>query len=175
MRPRTLIAALSAAASIVIIGGISVAQDHAAMGPGHMPPMQQMQERHEHMLADLRTVLRIRPDQETAFKAVLDSMPHASAAEPPAPPAANLTTPQMFALHDQMEATMKAKADKHRTAILALYNVLSPDQQQTFDALMRMHHGMGAMHGGMMMMGHGMGGGHMGGPHMDGPMGGPPH
>ena len=169
MRPRTIFAALSAAASLLVVGAVAVAQDHPGMPPGHM---QQMQEQHARMLGDLHAVLQIRPDQEAAFKAL-----QASLTPPPAPPAAHamppadITTPQMFAMIDQHEAAMKAHLDHHRDAILALYNVLSPEQRKAFDAVMR-HHIQGAM-GGM----HGMAMEHMG--HMGmgmpgGPMGGPP-
>ena len=165
MRPRTIIAALSAAASLLVVGAIAVAQEHPGMPPARM---QQMQEHHARMLGDLHAVLQIRPDQEAAFKALQDSM-----TPPPAPPAAHamppadITTPQMFAMIDQHEAAMKAHLDRHRDAILALYNVLSPEQKKAFDAVMRHH-----VHGAMAGM-HGMAMGHMGGM-PGGPMGGPP-
>ena len=176
MRPRSIIAAVSAA-SLLVVGAIAVAQDHPGMPPGHM---QQMQQHHARMLGDLHAVLQIRPDQEAAFKAFQDSMtPPPAPAEARAMPPGDITTPQMFAMIDQHEAAMKAHLDSHKAAILALYGVLSPDQKKAFDAVMRQHiHGMmGGMHGmGMGHMGMGrMGGmGHMGMGGPGGPMGGPP-
>lgn len=176
MRPRTIVAAVSAAASLLVVGAIAVAQEHPGMPPGHM---QQMQEHHARMLGDLHAILQIRPDQEAAFKALQDSIkPPPAPAEARAMPAGDITTPQMFAMIDQHEAAMKAHLDSHKAAILALYGVLSPDQKKAFDAVMRQHiHGMmGGMHGmgmgHMGMMGHMGQMGGMGGP--GGPMGGPP-
>jgi len=168
MRPRTIFAALSAAAALTIVAGaagIAGAQDHPGMGP---PDMHQMQTMHARMLEDLRTVLRIRPDQEAAFKTFQDAL-SAPPPAPPPPPSADLTTPQMLAMAAQHEAEMKARLDRHTAAVLALYGVLSPDQQKALDALVRMHHMAGGMHGGPMGPGHmAM---HM---EMHGPMGGPP-
>ena len=130
------------------------------MGQG----MHQMQELHARMLEDLRAVLRIRPDQEAAFKSFQEAL-SPPPPEPHMPPSADLTTPQMLAMAAQHEAEKKARLDRHSAAVLALYAVLSPDQQKALDALVRMHHMFGAMHGGPMD------GEHMG---MPGPMGGPP-
>ncbi|MBS0411586.1 MAG: Spy/CpxP family protein refolding chaperone [Proteobacteria bacterium] len=166
----------------------SLAQDHAAAPPpagaeeGHHhhgwgDPAEHaaMMARHlEHEAARLRDILQLRPDQEGALHAFLDSM------KPPADmmermrkdhdEAEHLTTPQrldrMLAKMDEHHAHMVA----HIEAVKRFYAQLSPAQQKAFDAMGPMMHGR---HG---MGGPGMGGHHgpMGGPPDDGPMGGPP-
>ncbi len=178
MSVKTLIAAGCAAAALLAASAVAIAQEGPPpMGPPSAEMQQHMQEHHARMLADLRTVLRIRPDQEAAFKAFADSMaPKIVIKHGPDGPAADLTLPQMLAEHAKHEAQMAADMQSHDAAALALYNALSPDQQKTLDALVRLHHGMSAMGG--------MGGPGMGMPGMDGvrivhmemhgPMGGPP-
>ncbi len=170
MRAKLLLAA-AVGASLLAGAAVVQAQDHPGPMPmpmgGHMVMMHTMMGGHERMLADIKTILRIRPDQEAAFNALVETLhpkggpPGMPGGHDAAPPPADLTTPQMLALHDQQEAEARAQADRHKAAILAFYVVLGPDQQKTFDALMRLHHMMGGM---------GMGGMGMAG--MGGPMGG---
>lgn len=161
----------------------TLAADHD--GPGAAPSHEGMRhmddpaaqaahaERHAQHLRD---ALQLRPEQEPALKALLESM------KPPGgmmehmqhehDEGENLTTPQrldkMLAHLDEARAHMAA----HSEAVKRFYAQLSPAQQKAFDAMgpmggmhMRMMMHMGGGHGGMG----GMGGMAMGGmPGMDG-------
>ena len=167
MKTRSLIAAGCAAVALIAAAAVASAQEGPPppMGPPSAEMQQHMQAQHAQMLADLHTVLRIRPDQEAAFKALGDSMTPKTFFMKHEGPHGDVTLPQMLAEHAKMDADAHAAMQAHDSAILALYNALSPDQQKVVDALMRLHHGMG---GGMegAMEGHGMA---MGGPGMGGP------
>ncbi len=171
----------------------SLAQDHPASPSGEPGGPQQghrhawadpaaraaMMAKHlEREAARLRDALQLRPDQENALHAFLDSM------KPPADAMArmhgrhgdgdhrdgdeeHLTTPQrldrMLAKMDQHRARLVAHAD----AVKRFYAQLSPSQQKAFDTLGPMGlHGMGGHH--RSMDGHpgedGREGGQMGGP-----------
>jgi len=118
--------------------------------------MQAMHEARERQhAADLRTVLRLRPDQEGALTAFLQSHrppmgPEGRrgppGAEGPAPGAA-MTTPQRLDAMARREAEHAAMRQKHVEALKTFYAALSPDQRQVFDALQRMHGPEGG-HGG---------------------------
>ncbi|CAN7500581.1 Spy/CpxP family protein refolding chaperone [Phenylobacterium sp. LjRoot225] len=116
----------------------------------------------------LRAVLQLRPDQEPALRALVDSMK-------PAPGTRerrrdehdemrNLPTPQRL---DRMQARMSERQTRfarRADAVKRFYAQLTPTQQRAFDAL---HDGPGGMRGGK---GHGHGRGHgpergPGGPH----------
>jgi hypothetical protein len=168
----------------------SAALAQAPGGPPDRPPMRhgapsaEMKAMHEAMMKqhieDLKTVLRLRPDQEAALQAFVaahhppegDGMPGMKGG--PRPPEA-LTTPQRLDRMAKREAEMATRHEQMRQALSKFYAALSPDQQKVFDALMRLkgpgHMGghMGGMMGGgprrMMMMRHGGPG--------DGPMPGP--
>ncbi|MGZ6014553.1 MAG: Spy/CpxP family protein refolding chaperone, partial [Phenylobacterium sp.] len=130
-------------------------------------------EAHEKQRAqDLRTILRLRPDQEGALTAYLQSHKRPDgpmAGERRGPPggpgmAAPMTTPQRLDEMARRESQHAAMQQKHAEAVRAFYAALSPEQRQVFDALKRLHGG--GEHGGW--------GGHRGfGDHMGGP-GGPP-
>ena len=118
------------------------------------PPSEEMKARHEAMkkqhLEDLKTVLRLRPDQEAALAAF-------TAAHEPQRFEMKLdgkaqTTPERLDQMAKREETMRAARDKHRQALAKFYAALSPDQQKVFDALHRLQ-GHGGGHG--PMMGHG--------------------
>jgi hypothetical protein len=169
---KTLSISLLAAATL----GLSAAQaqEPPRAGPpgdvaAHRAEMQQhreaMQRQHA---ADLRTILRLRPDQEGALQAFLAAghpprmgdgpgMRH-DRRDPNAPPA---TTPQRLDQMARRQAEMGQMMERRRQAVATFYNALSPDQRAVFDALQRMHGGHG-MHGGPGMRGGpGMHGGHM--------------
>ncbi len=175
----------------------SLAQDHPASPSGEPGGPQQghrhawadpaaraaMMAKHlEREAARLRDALQLRPDQENALHAFLDSMkPPADAMARMHGPHADgdlgdgdhgdgdeehLTTPQrldrMLAKMDQHRARLVAHAD----AVKRFYAQLSPGQQKAFDALGPMGlHGMGGHRRPMD--------GHPGGPE-GGQMGGPP-
>jgi hypothetical protein len=128
-----------------------------------------MKAMHEAMMKqhveDLKTVLRLRPDQEAALQAFV------AAHHPPGmgemhdkmfggPPKA-MTTPERLDEMAKHEAAMAAEHEKMAQSLKAFYAALSPDQQKVFDALQRLQ-GSHGMHGPgmhmMMMGGPGMGG-----------------
>ena len=101
--------------------------------------MQAWRETHERQRAqDLRTVLRLRPDQEPALTALLQS--HRSPAPPRerAVPQAALTTPQRLDEMARRDTERAALRQRHVEALRAFYTALSSEQRQVFDALQRM-------------------------------------
>lgn len=122
--------------------------------------MEAMKKQH---MDDLKTVLRLRPDQEAALAAFMASHePQRMEMKMPDPKA--MTTPQRLEEMSKHEEAMRAAHAKRREALAKFYAALSPDQQKVFDALHRLQsHGGGPGHGGMMMMGHGGPGMMMGG------------
>jgi hypothetical protein len=151
----------------LVIAGASLADPAPPPAPApphemrmHMDPAAMAEKHAQH----LRDVLQLRPDQEGALKALVESM-KPPAAEPMGrgpDEDAGLTTPQRL---DRMLAHMdeaRAMMARHAEAVKRFYAQLSPGQQKAFDAL---HHGMGmGMHGPGM---HGMGMRHMGMSGMD--------
>ncbi len=135
---------------------------HAGHG-AHGGPPAEMKADHEAMrkqhAEDLKTVLRLRPDQEAALTAFLATHePKRFERRLPAP--GSMTTPQRLDEMAKVEAEMAAHHKAARDALAKFYAALSPDQQKAFDALHRLK-GHGAPGGRRMMM-HGPGG-HMGG------------
>jgi hypothetical protein len=134
-------------------------------GPHHAPPAdmapmrQAMMKQH---VDDLKTVLRLRPDQEAALQAFVaahhpprkEGMDRSGAAEAPG----TLTTPQRLDRMARRDADRAARHAQRREALSKFYAALSPDQQKVFDALMRLQRpGHRGRHMGMMMggpMGH---------------------
>ncbi len=153
----------------------------AAHGWGH-PGMEAPHAMHgAGRLKAVHDALNIRPDQEAAFAAFAASMKPPEAGERREPgdmmhdhqALTAMTTPQrldfMARKMDEHMGRMREEFQRHAAAIKALYAVLSPDQQHTFDALPGLmgHGGMGGMGGGMgphggMGMEPGMGMGHPG-------------
>jgi len=171
----TALAAL-AAASIAAPAALAQQAPGARPTPDQMHArMQAMREAHERQHAqDLRTILRLRPDQEPALTAYLASHqrpmkgPRDRRGAPGGPggagaPGAPMTTTQRLDEMARREAEHTAMQQKHAEALRAFYGALSPEQKQVFDALQRMHGRGGHGHGGWGR--HGFGG--------HGPMGGP--
>lgn len=134
-------------------------------GPPHGPPTGEMKARHEAMqkqhLEDLKTVLRLRPDQEPALAAFVEAhKPQFHEMKGPRDPKA-LTTPQRLEEMGRREAEMTAQHQRMRDALAKFYAALSPEQQKVFDALQRLKGPHGGRGGPMMMMhgGPGAGGG----------------
>lgn len=128
---------------------------HAAHGAGV-----DMKAHHEAMhrqhAEDMKTVLRLRPDQEAALAAFMEAhKPPVHEMKGPAEPKA-LTTPQRLDEMAKHEAAMGAHRERMRQALTKFYAALTPEQQKAFDALQRLK----GPHGGPMMRG-----GH-GGPRM---------
>jgi protein CpxP len=150
----------------------TLAQDHPAAGPpGDHMMMRHMEDdpaaraaRAERHAQHLRDALQLRPEQEPALHALLDSMKppggdhdgHGDGMGHEHGEGEGLTTPQrldkMLAHMDEMRGHMAA----HAEAVKRFYAQLSPAQQKAFDAM-----GPMMMHGGHGGMGHGMGMGGM--------------
>lgn len=169
MRRHSSILVLTAA--LALCAGAAQAQDRAQ---DPRPDMQAMHARfqamHEARLRqradDLRTILRLRPDQEAALQAFLGAgkppQPPMAGQRPAAPPpqAAPLTTPQRLDEMARREAEHAQRRDRALAALKAFYAALDPNQQKVFDALQRLEGPPGGF------------GGH--GPGAWGPHGGPP-
>lgn len=146
-------------------GGPVIRMMHGGPGGPEMKAMHEaMMKQH---LEDLKTVLRLRPDQESALQAFMAAHHppgmgemHAMPGAPGAPDAKPQTTPDRLAEMAKHEAAMAAEHEKMRAALAKFYAALSPEQQKVFDALQRLQ-GPHMGGPGMMMMGGHMGGGGM--------------
>jgi protein CpxP len=170
MKPTFRAAALCAAVAMTAAMSPAAWAQAEHRGPPRPPPeLQARREAHERQRAqDLRTILRLRPDQEAALSALLQSQgPPMPPPEGRDPPTEAMTTPQRLDAMARREAEHAQVRQRRTDALRAFYAALSPDQRQAFDALMRMQGG--DEHGGRG--GHGFGGPH--GPR-EGPPGGPP-
>jgi hypothetical protein len=177
MTPTIRHAALAALAAATLAGSAAWAQQGDHRGPPAdraqmRARFQAMHEAREKQHAqDLRIILRLRPDQEGALTAFLQSHkrpegpPPAGRRGPPGagPGVAPMTTPQRLDEMAQREARHADMQRRHAEALRTFYAALSPEQRQVFDALQRMHGGH--EHGGW--------GGHRGFGGMGGPKGGP--
>jgi len=112
-----------------------------------------MKARHEAMrrqhMEDLKTVLRLRPDQESALAAFIAAHEPRIVKRDLPDPAAAQTTPQRLEAMARHEAEMRARHEEMRQALAKFYAALSPEQQKVFDALQRLKGPPG--HGGPMM------------------------
>lgn len=116
-------------------------------GMRHVDPAQRAAKRAEH----LRAALQLRPEQEAALKAFVDSH------QPPAGmrekrrerrgEMAAMTTPQRLDAKRARMAEHQARFEQRAAAIKRFYGQLSPAQQKAFDAL---HAGRGGRHHGRM-------------------------
>ncbi len=176
MKTKILIAAAPIIAALAF-----AAHTQPAHGPGPHeggPPMAEMKAMHEAMMAqriaDMKTVLKLRSDQESALAALMATQrpkPMMMGGHPGVSgPRAAQSTPERLADMAKRDAEMSATRNTQREAMAKFYAVLTPDQQKVFDALSRLQHGgREGGPGGMMVrkiMIHG-------GP--DGPMPGAPH
>ena len=124
---------------------------------GEGPPMAEMKAMHEAMaaqrMADMKTLLRLRADQEPALTALMEAEspkgmrlhggPGGMMRQPKA-----MTTPQRLDDMAKRDADRATAQDKRRKALSTFYAVLSPDQQRAFDALSRLRQGGPGGHGG---------------------------
>lgn len=126
------------------------------------PPSEEMKARHEAMkkqhMEDLKTVLRLRPDQEAALAAFAASH-EPQRIEMKLPDPATTTTPQRLDQMAKREDAMRAAQAKRREALGRFYAALSPEQQKVFDALQRLQDRGGGHGGPRMLMRHGGPGG----------------
>ena len=177
---RHLLMGLAPAALLLATATATLAQPPAppaGAGP-HMhggPPGPEMKAMHEAMmkqhLEDLKTVLRLRPDQEAALQAFVESHhaggamammhggpggpgEHGPGMAPPKP----MSTPERLAEMAKQQDARSAEHKKSRDALARFYAALGPDQQLVFDALQRLGGPGGHMGGQMGPGGHGGGG-----------------
>ena len=145
-----------------------------AAPPGHEMGRNGMMEHHEMREAmrvkAVHDALNIRPDQEAAYAALVDTMKPDRMDEGRASEGMMrehqamdaMTTPQrldmMARMMDEHMGRMREHFQRHASAVRALYTVLNADQRRTFDALPSLmgHPGMGVEmgmghHGGMRM------------------------
>ena len=154
MRTGLILATLG---TLALSGAPALAQTAAppADMASHMAMMQKhMNEMRAREAADIKILLKLRPDQEAGFAALQ------AAKTPPAPkmmmmdgPPPAMTTPQHMDAMDKMAAEHQARHAKAEAALRTFYASLSPDQQASFDALQRLRRG-GEHEGGQMMTGH---------------------
>jgi len=148
---RRLILALAPATLALATAAYAQPAGHPPMMHGQPSP--EMKARHEAMMKqhveDLKTVLRLRPDQEPALNAFV------TAHHPPerremrkGPEGAARTTPERLDEMAKHEAEMTAEHAKMREGLSRFYAALSPEQQKVFDALQRLQHHGGDMHDG---------------------------
>lgn len=156
----------AAAALAAVLPTLALAQP-APPPPGAPTPdahAGHMRERRAEHVKMLHDILRIRPDQETAFQAWLAVMRPEHGAmggmRGPGGPGgmgegrpdmATMTTPQRLDMiahqMDERFNRMRAEFQRRAEATKAFYGVLSPDQRKVMDDLHGMAGGMG--HGGM--------------------------
>jgi Spy/CpxP family protein refolding chaperone len=177
MRPTIRHAALALIAAASIAAPAAHAQQQQdPRGPSAemKARMQAMREGRERQRAqDLRTILRLRPDQEAALTAFLqshkrpDGEPGAKPGDrrgPPAEAGMAMTTPQRLDEMAKRDAERDATQQRRAEALRTFYAALTPDQRPVFDALQRLQ---GRDHGGRGGLG-------FGGRGWRGPMGGLP-
>ena len=167
--------ALLAAACLVLTITSSTTASALAQAPqtdrqGRGEHWRQHREQHrQEMMTDLHTILRIRPEQETAFQAFAAMAPHEGREHVGEMAGVDaLTTPQLIDQMDARKAAHDAEERQRGAAVKRFYAALSPEQQQVFDALRRLTMGQGGWGGRMHGPPHGPMGRGMGGP------GGPP-
>jgi len=176
LTPMTRRLILALAPAVLALASVAHAQP---AGPPPGPRGAEMKAHFEAMqkqrLEDLKTILRLRPDQEPALAAFMEAhKPEIREFKAPDGPRA-LTTPQRLEEMGKRESEMTARHAQMRQALARFYAALSPEQQKVFDALQRLEHGPGG-HGGPGMGRHGG----PGGPRImlrregRGPDGGPP-
>ncbi len=113
---------------------------HREMGPPSPEMEKKMAEHRVQMARDMHVILRLRPDQESAWQAFEAAMgppprPDHPMGPPDGPPS---TTPQRLDHMDKMMAEMQARHARMEAATRTFYAALSSEQQQVFDALERL-------------------------------------
>ena len=159
---------LLAAAATLVLAGAAAAQTPPSDGAS--PPSREARradraarrQAHEtREVADLSTVLRLRPEQQAGLRAWLEAGRPAPGERRdegmmrPDPNAAPSTTAQTLDREAARMAERDGRMRAHLDATRRFYAGLGPDQQAVFDALERLRHGRGGPGGGRR--GHGMG------------------
>ena len=141
---------LAIAAAFTLMGTTGAMAQQPPGRPAPSPERQAMRAAHEKQrIADLRTLLRQRPDQEPALNAFLQAgrRPKTDGRRGPPPQGEAMTTPQRLDEVAQRDAERTAEGQRRAEALRTFYAALSPDQRQVFDALMRLQGPRGGMHG----------------------------
>ena len=142
MRRKTHLTLLAAAFALTALSGASAQQQPPPRGPS--PETRAFHEALEKQhLQDLRTVLRLRADQEPALAAFVQAERLQGRGEGPAahrgpPPVEALSTPQRLDEMAKREAQRAGERQRRADALRTFYAALSPEQRQVFDALMRL-------------------------------------
>ena len=137
----------------------SAASPSAALPPGaekqrgmhqrHTRDPAKMQERRAKHLAEFRAKLHITASQESAWNTFTESMqPDQRRARLDYQDMAQLTTPERIDRMRALRAQRSAQADQRGDAVKALYAVLAPAQQKTFDEHTRRMQGQHGARGG---------------------------
>ena len=118
---------------------------HGSERPMHGAMMERMKARHEQHLAQLKTKLQLRPEQEPAWVAFAGAMapPARTASRPDWAEVMRLNTPEridrMKALHQERQSERNALMERRGEAAKAFYAGLSDAQKKVFDEETRQH------------------------------------
>ncbi|MDR1967979.1 MAG: Spy/CpxP family protein refolding chaperone [Burkholderiaceae bacterium] len=123
------------------------AKQHRHTNPAVM--QQRMAARHEKHMTNLKTLLKLTSEQETAWTNFTAAM------QPPGPQAREnraeaeqLTTPERIDLMQNRAAERQARMQQRGDAVKAFYAQLTPEQQKTFDQhTQKKHDRQGPRHG----------------------------
>jgi len=105
--------------------------------PPLRPSPADMEARHAQRAKDLRTILRITPDQEQAFSAYVAATKPVRF-EKRLDAAEALSTPDRLRRASEMEEQRMNERRRRDQATLAFYQQLKPDQREVFDAVGRL-------------------------------------
>ena len=131
--------------------------------PRHGAMMERMKARHEQHLAQLKTKLQLKPEQEPAWSTFAGAMapPAQAGTRPDWSEVMRLNTPErierMKSLHQQRQNEMNAQMERRGEAAKTFYAALSPEQKKVFDDETRQHMARmarGGEHGRMGPQGH---------------------
>ena len=109
------------------------------MGPPSPDMVKAMAEHRAQMAKDMHTILRLRADQEPAWQVFETALaPPPPSSERPDRPSVAASALQHLDMMDKHRAEKSAQHGKREAAVRGFYAALSPDQQQVFDALVRL-------------------------------------
>lgn len=136
IRSRQLLSSLLLATTL----GVLALPGHAEMPCGEEGPRHHAKEMEQHH-NKLHAALKLAPEQEAAWKKLMDSEPAMSMGKPGKPEdCSKLTTPERM---DKMQENMKqhqTKMSEHVAMLKEFYAVLTPAQQKIFDDFHKGHH-----------------------------------
>jgi Spy/CpxP family protein refolding chaperone len=129
----------SALVGSVLFGLVAIAQAQPAGGPGGPGPEGDMRARMQaHMVqraADLKSKLKLSPEQDTAWKTYMAAMkPPADLKRPQRGEMEKLSTPERLDKMRELRKQRDAEMDKHDEATRTFYATLTAEQKAVFDA-----------------------------------------